>query len=370
MSLKGIVAAAALAVVAAIPTGAFLFEGKVPAPVDQIHQLPPWNGPKPGTAWDVLQIDGALQFLPWRIYMVDSMRAGYVPLWNPYSFGGAPFLANSQSAPMYPLHWLWPFDAESLLSFSAWLHVFIGGLGIYVLTRTLGASILGGLLAGTAFELCAFTVAWIQLPSVGMTAAWIPWCLWAVLRVCRAPSARNVAISSVFVGLMLLAGHLQIALYGMLATAMYGIWLCAWSRNGAGTKLLAGAAAVLLGSMLAAPQLAPSIRMALRGHRAASASADSWDAHEKQALQPAHLAALFVPGIFGMPQDPGPEKGMSGYWLGYAQPGRNYAELAFYVGPLTLPFALLAVPLLRRRPEQSFFAVLAVFAVAVALGTP
>jgi hypothetical protein len=110
--------------------------------------------------------------------------------------------------------------------------------------------------------------------------------------------------------------------------------------------------------------------MALGGHRVAAASADSWDAHEKQALQPAHLAALFVPGIFGMPQDRGPEKGMSGYWLGYAQPGRNYAELAFYVGPLTLPFALLAVPLLRRRPEQSFFAVLAVFAVAIALGTP
>ena len=89
-----------LAVVALVPTWRFVFGGMVPAPVDQVHQLPPWNGPRPEAPWDVLQVDGALQFLPWRDFMLDSFHRGVMPLWNPYSFGGAPFLANSQSAPL------------------------------------------------------------------------------------------------------------------------------------------------------------------------------------------------------------------------------------------------------------------------------
>ena len=105
------------ALVALMPTWQFVFGGKVPAPVDWVHHMAPWNEPEPKSAYDILAMDGALQFLPWRDYMLDSYRAGHVPLWNPNTLGGAPFLANSQSAPMYPLHWLWPFDAESLLGF-------------------------------------------------------------------------------------------------------------------------------------------------------------------------------------------------------------------------------------------------------------
>ena len=34
-----------------------------------------------------------------------ELRAGGLPLWNPYLFLGVPFLANPQAAVLYPLHW-------------------------------------------------------------------------------------------------------------------------------------------------------------------------------------------------------------------------------------------------------------------------
>ena len=36
--------------------------------------MAPWNGPEPESAYDILAMDGALQFLPWRHYMLESYR--------------------------------------------------------------------------------------------------------------------------------------------------------------------------------------------------------------------------------------------------------------------------------------------------------
>ena len=363
----------ALAAVALIPTGKFIFGGLTPAPVDQVHQLPPWNGRKPDTPWDILQLDGALQFLPWRDYMLASMEDGEAPLWNPYTLGGVPFLANSQTAPLYPLHWLLAplgIGAEWLMSLSAWLHLFIAGLGVYLLCIRLGGSAFGGLIGGTAITLSAFMVSWIQLPSVIMTASWIPWCLLGVLRLCDDPSAKSVAKLAAPVGMMLLAGHLQIAGYGLMATVLYALWIIgfrrAWMRLG-----LVAFGALALGFLLASPQLLPAIEAGRNGHRSAPPTAAGWEGHQGQALAPYHLAVFVTPTIFGMPNQAHPLAlpGETSYWLAYEETGRHYAELAFYVGPIVLALGLIALAGFWRKPEISFFGVLFLFGLLVALGT-
>ena len=62
-------------------------------PVLPAETAPPWNP---------LMYDSIGQFYPWRSYAGASISHGSIPLWNPYQFCGAPFLANSQSAVLYP----------------------------------------------------------------------------------------------------------------------------------------------------------------------------------------------------------------------------------------------------------------------------
>lgn len=399
------------ALTALLPTWQFVFGGKVPAPVDWAHHMAPWNGPEPESAYDILAMDGALQFLPWRHYMLESYRAGHVPLWNPNTLGGAPFLANSQSAPLYPLHWLWPFDAESLLGFSAWLHLFIAGLGVYALCRRLGGLVVGGLVAGISVQLSAFFIAWIALPSVLMTAAWIPWCLWAVLWVAQSgirlqslgglnaedsgskqppPNlpqawgrdlARPVAAVGGCVGMMLLAGHLQIAAYGLLAVVAFVLWLVAFPPSNQSDasdssykrprwRALWAFAGMALGFAIAAPQLLPAIENGRQGHRAGAATAEGWEAYRASAAEPRELVTLVSPDFFGTPQPRNENTGMTSYWLAYEKPGRHFAEIAFYVGPVVLPLAAFALVGIRRRPQVGFFLVLALLGLFIALGTP
>lgn len=355
--------------VALVPTAKFVFGGAVPAPVDQIHQLPPWNGPAPDTPWDILQLDGALQFLPWRDYMLKSFRAGEIPLTNPYAFGGTHFIANSQSAPLYPLHWLWPFGAESLLSFSAWLHLFIAGLGVYIFARRLGGTQLGALIGGSGLMLSAFMLGWLQLPSVGMTAAWIPWCLAGVHRVFDERSGRAVAKLAAPASLMLLAGHLQIAAYGIIATALFAIWLAVSRRSLRAFGLTVVAA--LIAAATSSPQLLPAIAAGRDGHRAAPATEAGWDAYSSQAVTPQHLITLVAPAYFGLPNTalPGSDGTVPGYWLALQERGRHFAEIAFYVGPAVLALGIIALWRIRRSDAIAFLGALCLFSLLLALGT-
>lgn len=367
-----------LALVAIAPSWRFVIGGKVPAPVDQVQTTAPWNGKQPDAPFDVLQADGALQFLPWRDLMLEAWQKGEVPLWNPYSLGGVPFLANSQSAPLYPLHpaaaWL-GLGAEELMRVSVWLHLWIAACGVYLLCRRLGGTEIGGLLGGSAFAVSAFLVAWIQLPSVGMTAAWIPWCLLGVSRFCDEPNGKNLTKLSIPIGLMLLAGHLQIAVYGLLATLLFAIWSVVerklWKAS---VGLVFG---IVLGGLIAAAQLIPSLENGANGHRAGEATAEGYKRYKRQALGLHHMVTLFAPTGFGMPNewfveqghdDHGDEKGTN-YWLGFSEPGKHYAELAYYVGPVVLPLALVGFFVFRRERSIGFFGFLVLLSLLIALGT-
>ncbi len=363
--------AVALALIALIPTGKFFF-GKTPAPVDQIHQLPPWNKPQPPYPWDILSLDGALQFLPWRDLVLNAFRQGEVPLWNPYSLNGYPLLANSQSAPLYPLHPISAYlglDAETLLSLSAWLHLWLAGLGVFFLALRLKATEWGGLIAGSAFTLSAFMVGWLQLPSVIITATWIPWCLLGVLSFAERPSGSRGLFLALPCALLLLGGHLQIALYGLLTVfvALLFVFVLRSPRVASLAFLAMG-----LGVLCASPQWLPALESAQEGHRMGGPSEEGFQIYQRQAPGVRHLFLLVAPTIFGMPHTNSPwvPQGLTGYWLAYAEVGRHYAELPFYAGPAILPLALFGLFRARRNPWAVLFGILALFSCLLFLNTP
>ncbi|MCA9961101.1 MAG: hypothetical protein KC443_18805, partial [Anaerolineales bacterium] len=79
-------------------------------PVDNLFQWQPWQSaaaelgvtqPQNGLLTDLL-----IENFAWKRFAVDSIKAGDVPLWNPYLFAGMPFLATGQHGMLYPFSWL------------------------------------------------------------------------------------------------------------------------------------------------------------------------------------------------------------------------------------------------------------------------
>ena len=68
--------------------------------------------------------DLLLYFYPLRDFAAQAVREGRLPLWNPYTFMGAPFLANSQAGFFYPLNLLLAWlPADRAVSWQIALHL-------------------------------------------------------------------------------------------------------------------------------------------------------------------------------------------------------------------------------------------------------
>ena len=109
----------------------------------------------------VAGIDAFTYFTPYWAYRMEAFRTGVAPLWNPYLFTGAPFLANIQAAVLYPLHWpLSWLRPEQALIWSAILHAWSAAGFTYVLgRRSLHVSRPAAFTAGLIFGLGGFTLA-------------------------------------------------------------------------------------------------------------------------------------------------------------------------------------------------------------------
>ena len=87
--------------------------------------------------WNPLMWDGMAEFYPWRLFAAESLRAGWIPLWNPHQFCGTPFVANSQSAVFYPLNLLFcVMPVARAFGVSVWLHLRLTGLFLYGFLRS------------------------------------------------------------------------------------------------------------------------------------------------------------------------------------------------------------------------------------------
>jgi hypothetical protein len=342
-----------LAAIALLPLWRCLFLGETLGAFDQIRQMAPWNGPKPLQPWDVLQADGVLQFYVWRDLVLDSWRHGQLPMWNPYQFGGAPLLANSQSGALYPPHiilGLLQVSTPLATGILAWFHLFWAGLGVALLVKRLTESEstnwVGPLVAGASFTLSPFMLGWLALSSVPMTISWIPWLLLGLIGAFSGPDRRSLLIVVGSTAMILLAGHLQFAAYAFLAAGACIIALlfkrAAASPEAGGPapskakQAIIALGAVVIGVAVASPQLVPVLQNSKNSHRRNVPTEEGFAAYQGGALAPYELVGLVAPTLTGMPTEPvelGPET-VSSYWPAFVKRGGNYAEGALGIGTL------------------------------------
>ena len=122
--------------------------------------------------------DVAAQFLYTRGFGFTEMAGGNFPLWNPYFYGGAPFLGDFQSALLYPLNFIFlilPIPVAINWSFA--LHVFLLGATTYAwAVAGRGLKPLAAFVAGAACMFCAPFFLHIEAGHLSnvCSMAWIP----------------------------------------------------------------------------------------------------------------------------------------------------------------------------------------------------
>ena len=107
------------------------------------------------------------------------------------------------------------------MGYTAILHVILAGLFMYAYLRTMKLSPLAALIGALAFEMNGFLIARAGFLSVTAAVPWLAAWLWRAEKLQEAASSQRSAVSHVLwlalvIGLGILAGHAQTAVYGLV----------------------------------------------------------------------------------------------------------------------------------------------------------
>jgi len=320
--------------------------------------------------------DQVLQFAPWEAFARRALSEGELPLWNPYTNGGVPFLGNAQSGMLSPFRligYLFPYQAS--FAVTAVLRLFVAGIFTYVFARAVGMERPGALLSMIAFTYAGPLIAWLGHPH-SFVLAWLPAMLWATERALATGSLGYAGLSALFVGAQFLGGHPETSFHVILAWLAYGIYRilsrARTARNSPWPGLARLLGSLVVGCALSAVQLLPVIESIYHSaalvQRTASRLTLGAGFFEHAFLDwhdwPTLVTAL-LPQFYGSPVD-----------QSYFYPWSNYIEQNLYVGIVALVLAGIAVWCAMRRRARSrrgiivFFAVMAGISLGVALRLP
>ncbi len=350
--------------------------------------------------------DVPTQFLPWKTALRDALSQGELPFWNPYTFCGAPLLANMQSAVLYPIDLaLLPLPPGRAYGVSLALHALLAMAGAWLLARRLGADRDAALLPAVAYAYSGWNA--IHLFAGNLlnlfSCAWVPW-LWFVL---LAEGWRRIAGTALVVALMVLCGYPQTLFYALLLGLLlqlamgptYGRTQAAYEdllpgkeipsprgSSRACREIAAGRAAsdvltspirprierrrfastwlgtalqglgasvlgILWGLCLGAVQLAPTAMYLLQSGRSEPLP---WMAATEFSLAPSHLICFLLPHCFGNQVD----GTYTGHWWDWSNP---------YAGVAVIVLAGIALLQLERRRKWPLAAV-ALLALLLSMG--
>jgi hypothetical protein len=306
---------------------------------------------------------------PSRNFAAVSMAGGEIPLWNPYTFNGMPFLADIQKSVFYipcavltlavnngTLHFFW-------LELMIILHYPLAGISMFFLARSFNLRRIPATIAGLAYMLSGFMIMHAIHQYIITLVAWFPLILLFFRRALTGSWKWTFACALVL-GHSTLAGFPQLTLYlyyflfvffALEMTSTYGMKKLFSSP----AFISAGKAAVviILSVGVAMIQLLPTVEFSGLTFRAQITYAKSTEG-EFSWIQ---LLTFLFPKIFGT-------AGAGGYQ--YYGPGTYwyYWETCMYLGILPLMLMSISAFLMRKNRYVTFFWTCGIFAILFALG--
>ncbi len=194
-------------------------------------------------------------------------QTGHWPIWNPYLFGGMPYVGAMNGDIFYPtfvLRLLMPADIAVTWAFM--IHVFLAGWLTYLFLRAAGMGFWGALVAGLAYMMGGPIASYVSPGHDGKlyVSALFPLALWLILRGMRDGKRGAWPLLALVAGLGILSPHPQLMQYMLIGAGAYALYLAFWSgeaittdRRLAVRRLGAALVAIALGLSMGAIQFLP-----------------------------------------------------------------------------------------------------------------
>jgi hypothetical protein len=358
--------------------------------------------------------DFIMQYYPFRNFAAVTFYKGIFPSWNPYMYGGMPFIADIQTAVFYPLHLLLTiFVTDDKLPFAAltYLHIFhyfMAGVFSYYLARSFDLSKWASILSGITFMFCGIMVAHAMHEPMIIQLAYMPLIFMfynkslstsrpfekgvpyenpslncvetsqthlnnsGIIKLSTS-KLKYTLLTGLFMGIAILCGHPQVTLYIFFTFLLFGLYQTFFKFKENNYKIDISlvrfiaivAVPFVIGIMLGAIQLLPTMRLAELSERTLMSYKESLIG----SLNYHNLITLFSPKFFGTfgALDPDEMKDFVNYW-GHKEWNYLYCESCIYVGLPALIFGVFGIITLWKKRIVKFLAAISLFSILFSLG--
>jgi len=278
-----------------------------------------------------LQWDAREVHLTNLIFSSSSWHDGFWPLWSPYIFSGFPQIADLQVAIFYPINLavgLFAVFSQKIIFWQLALHYALAGFGMFLLARYLNQNTLIGIFAGIAYMLSGFMVGHASHLGMQNTAAWLPIVFLLAMHALDKHSWRWAVFAGTAVGVMILAGHFQTAVFALFALGLYFLFHLAPNMfrvpvsKHIGLWTVIGATAFLISAV----QLLPTFELTEQSQRAEI----PLELAQTESLNPKSLWSIIIPNYQNV------SKGeYQGPW--------DRTQNNLFLGKIVMLFALLSI---------------------------
>ncbi len=246
-----------------------------------------------------------------REFGAQVLRAtGGFALWNPYLFGGMPYVGAMHGDIFYPTAWMrMVMPTDVAMTWGMILHYMLGGFATYVFLRALGLRFFGALVGAMAYMLSGWNASYVSPGHDGklFVGAMLPLAMLCVLRGVRDGRKWAWGALSIVVGLAMLSPHPQLTQYMLMGTGAFGLFVAFGiegrpDRATAIQRLGFALAAVVLGFAISAIQYLPVMEYTPFSPRAGGRN---YDFATSYSFPPVELINTLIPEFTG---------GLEKYW--------------------------------------------------------
>lgn len=298
-----------------------------------------------------------------RLFGAEYFRAhGSIPEWNPYLFGGMPFVAAMHGDIFYPTAWLrWFVPTDIAMTFGFFIHLVIAGLAMYALLRALGASWTASVAAGIGYELSGILASMLANGHDGklFVAALAPFALLALLRGIRHGRLASFGVYALIIGLCMLSPHYQLTYYLLVASGLWTLWLVFRDPDRAVPKAPArdlglAAVGVILGVGIGMIQGLPFLKYIPYSPRVDGGASSGWEYATQFSMPIEEIMTTVLPQFNGITEH---------YW------GVNHFKShTEYLGAIIVILAVLGLGAAKRRGLLTGLGIIAALFLLISFG--
>lgn len=200
-----------------------ILENKINLIITLIYIIVPLIVFSDAIASNQIMISGdGIDYMVRKDFLKDTLLSGEIPLWNRFTGGGTPFIADTQNAAVYPFTWLmtlFPQVLGSILFFTS--HLSLAGIFMYLYLKEIKIGRVVAFVGGLIFMFSNILI--MRQPHVNIyaTIIWVPLILLYVERFLTTEEIKNIIFATLVMMIQFFASFPQVALYSDIFVGLY-----------------------------------------------------------------------------------------------------------------------------------------------------